>query len=247
MMEGSSEKICFWSDLGLVNLSCVDRLMAELTNCRIEDSISDLILFMSHKSCLSLGVRKLNKEDLLRPLEWFEQEGIPLVKMVRGGGLTYHWQGQLVCYPILKLISREQNLNQYMFLLEEVGLRTLENLGVKAERKRDHVSQIGLWYRDKKICSMGIHLSKWVTSFGFSLNLGGDPTPSRFIRPCGLPGVHLTTVSAVTGQEPQRNLVISMILEHFQEVFIRTLKKSDLELEERITKLPCGHSPLQEY
>ena len=91
------------------------------------------------------------------------------------------------------------------------------------------------------------HLSKWVTSFGFSLNLGGDPTPSRFIRPCGLPGVHLTTVSAVTGQEPQRNLVISMILEHFQEVFIRTLKKSDLELEERITKLPCGHSPLQEY
>jgi lipoate-protein ligase B len=236
-MEVLREKICFWSDLGLVNLSFADRLMRKLTQCRLEDTVSDLLLFMSHKPSLSLGVRKLNEKDLLRPLEWFEQEGIPLVKIVRGGGLTYHWPGQLACYPILKLSSQEQNVSQYMFHLEEVGLRTLEDFGVKAKRKREHVSQMGLWYQDEKICSMGIHLARWVTSFGFSLNLGGDPGPSRFIKPCGLPGVQLTTISNVIGQEPRRSLVIASILKHFQEVFTRKLKESDFDLEEKIAKL----------
>lgn len=234
MREVSREKICFWSDLGLVDTSCLDRLMRELTKCRLEEAIPDLLLFMSHKPCLSLGVRKLNEEDLLKPLEWFEQMGIPLMKMVRGGGLTYHWPGQLACYPILKLSSQEQNLNHYMFLLEEVGLRTLKDFGVKAKRKREHVSQIGLWYRDEKICSMGIHLSKWVTSFGFSLNLSGDPGPSRYIKPCGLSGVRLTTISNATGQEPRRSRVVASILKNFQEVFMRVLKESEFALEEKI-------------
>ncbi len=234
MKEVPHEKICFWSDQGLVDLSCLDRLMRKLTKYRLDDAIPDLLLLMSHEPCLSLGVRKLNEEDLLKPLEWFEEMGIPLVKLVRGGGLTYHWPGQLACYPILKLSPQEQNLNHYMFLLEEVGLLTLKDLGVKAKRKREHVSQIGLWYRDEKICSMGIHLSKWVTSFGFSLNLGGDPGPSRYIKPCGLSGVRLTTISRAIGQEPRRSLVVASILKNFREVFLRVLKKSKFPLEEII-------------
>ncbi len=227
----STKESCLLLDLGLLDLTEADRLMERLIKLRLDNVIPDLLLLMSHYPCLSIGVRKLNKDDLLKPLRSFEEEGIPLIKTMRGGGLTYHWQGQLACYPIFKLLPPEQNLSDYMFRLEEIGLRTLKDLEVAAYRRRENVSQIGLWWKNNKIASMGIHVAKWVTSFGFSLNLSGDAGPSRYIRPCGLDDVHLTTVTAITGKEPQRKQVISLLAKHFQNIFLRPINVAHIEIE----------------
>ncbi len=222
-------------DLGLIGLNKADLLMKQLTQQRLADMIPDTILLLTHPASLSVGARKLNPSDLLQPLSYFERQGILFHQHVRGGGLTYHWPGQLVCYPILKLQPHEQNIANYMFKLEEVGLRTLKDVGIVATRKRDKAAQIGLWLGNGKIASMGIHVSKWVTSWGFALNLYGDKSPANFIRPCGLEGVSLITIEEVLGQAPSRQWMMNRLIHHFEEVFQRRTEtpKDDLENENR--------------
>ena len=212
-------------NLGNINLSETELLMKHFVKLRTEDKIPDLLLILSHYPVLSIGARKLDQNDLLKPLAYFEQNGIELYKSNRGGGLTYHWQNQLVVYPILKLRKEEQHISKYMYNLEEVGLRSLYDLGIKAERKRDNTAQIGLWHKDNKIASMGISVSKWVTSYGFAVNLGGDFNFSNYIRPCGL-DVKLTTVAEVNGFNPDRNQVVKRVVKHFENVFNRKSDKS---------------------
>lgn len=214
-------------NLGPVELPEADRLMQQLTQFRYDNQNPDLLLFLSHPPSLAVGARELNQADLLLPLSYFEKQGIYLYKNIRDGGLTYHWQGQLVCYPVLKLQSHEQNISNYMFRLEEVALQTLKDLGIAAERKREKAAQIGLWLGNNKIASMGIHVSKWITSWGFALNLYGDKSLADFIRPCGLEGVNLITAEEIVGFKPSKGFVMERLRYHFGNVFDRKVKISN--------------------
>lgn len=210
-------------DLGLITLPEVDRLLSDWVRQRQADEISDRLLFLRYPPCLAVGARRLNPADLRQPLSDFERQGIPLFQTTRGGGLTYHWPGQLLVYPILKLHPGEQNIPRHMFRLEEVGLRTLNDFGVVATRQREHTAQIGLWHDGRKVASMGIFIARWVTSYGFALNLSGDLTPSRGIRPCGLENVELTSIEEITRRAPDRLEVMQSVRRHFQEIFERRI------------------------
>jgi len=218
-------------NLGIISLPEVDRLIRQLAEWRLEDRIADTLLLLSHPPSLAVGASELNQADLLQPLSFFESQGIYLYKNTRGGGLTYHWDGQLVCYPVLKLKPNEQNIGNYMYRLEEVGLRTLRDLGIMAERKREKAAQIGLWLGNNKIASMGIHVSRWITSWGFALNLYGDKSPADFIRPCGLAGVGLVTVEEVMGFRPSKLFAMNRLVYHFGEVFERKVKIPKIKLQ----------------
>ncbi len=207
-------------ELGVIDLPVVDKIIAKLVEKRNLDIIPDTLIFLSYKACLAVGARQLDMNDFLKPQDYFLQRGIPLYKSVRGGGLTYHWPGQLVCYPILKLQPNEQNIPKFMYHLEEIGLKSLEKCGVQAHRKRDKTAQIGLWVGDNKIASMGIRISRWVTSYGFALNLSGDASASHDIRPCGL-DVDLITVEEQTGKKPDREHVKKIIQHYFEEEYHR--------------------------
>ena len=209
-------------DIGIAPLPAAEKLMNQLKQRRLKDQIPDVLLILSHPPIISVGVRKLNENDLLKPLTYFTNQQINIFKSNRGGGVTYHWPGQLVVYPILKLRKEEQHIPKYMYKLEEVGLRTLKDLGIPANRKRDKTAQIGLWYKKNKIASMGISVSNWVTSYGLSLNLGGDLSPSKYIRPCGL-DVNLITVADILGFEPNRKQAFALVKNHFEDVFQRRL------------------------
>jgi lipoate-protein ligase B len=207
-------------DLGEIELPLVDAILTDLVENRQKDKIPDTLLFLSYRSCLAFGARQLDQKDFLKPLPWFVRQGIPLHKSERGGGLTFHWPGQLVCYPILKLRENERNIPQYMRNLEEIGLRTLADLGVQAHRKREKTAQIGLWVGSNKIASTGIRISRWVTSYGFALNLNGDPSPSHYIRPCGL-DTDLITVAGLIGKRVDRNDVKNMVQSYFNTIMQR--------------------------
>jgi hypothetical protein len=114
----------------------VDEYMRNLRQQRLSDLIEDRLLMLAHPPCLAVGARRLNPADLLKPKDEFEKADIPLYQSSRGGGLTFHWPGQLVVYPVLKLAKSEQSLPKFMHRLEEVGLRTLSELGIAAYRRR---------------------------------------------------------------------------------------------------------------
>ncbi len=209
-------------ELGTVDLPAVDKILAALVEKRATAEIPDSLIFLSYKPCLAVGARQLDENDFLKPQEYFSQQGIPLYKSVRGGGLTFHWPGQLVCYPVLKLQTHEQNIPNYMFRLEEIALKSLASCGVEAHRKRDDTAQIGLWIGGNKIASMGIRISRWVTSYGFALNLAGDASPAHYIRPCGL-DADLITLAGETGRQPNRDEMKKTIQHYFEQEFNRTL------------------------
>ena len=220
-MKTKIEKTCVVLNIGTQGIADSDSVMTHLADLRHAEQIPDVLLLLSHPPCLSIGARPLNRSDLLMPLEFFRSKGIGLYQSDRGGGLTYHWPGQLICYPVMKLDAHEKNIPGYMARLEEVAIRTLRAFGVQAHRKREHTAQIGLWVEDRKIASMGISISRWITQYGFALNLYGDMSPSIYIRPCGLKDVSLTSIEQLTGITVDREKVVQYLIPHFSHVFDR--------------------------
>ncbi len=215
---------CRYTELGVIEVPAAEQLMIEAGESRFRNEIPDLLLFMSHPRTVAVGLKDRLAEkpkDLLVSPRRLEREGIALTRSVRGGGITYHWPGQVVCYPILALRRNEQDVPAYMSKLEQVGIGTLKRFGVDAVRRRDSAAHVGLWIENTKVVSMGVRISRWVTSFGFSINLEGDVGPSRYLRPCGLEGVRLTTLEEVLGNAPRRSLVIEAVKDSFASVFGR--------------------------
>jgi len=219
---------CIVAPLGVVGVDNAERFMAGAVDLRIRKAIPDLLLVLAHPRTVALGLRDRLTEhpkDLLVPVTRLQEEGIGLTRSVRGGGITYHWPGQVVCYPVLALRPTERNVGAYMRNLEEVGIRTLGAFGIEATRVRDSAAHLGLWCQRRKVVSMGVRITHWVTSFGFAVNVEGDHGPSAYVRPCGLKGVRLTTFEEILGKAPPRAWVLEALKEHFGTVVGRTLEK----------------------
>jgi len=217
---------CFSGDLGILEVPLAERLMSAARGLRLRGEVPDLLLFLAHPRTVALGLRDFSvshpKDLLVSPLK-LEQEGIALTRSVRGGGITYHWPGQVACYPIVQLRTWERDIPDYMNRLEQVAMETLRCFGVNVTRRRGCAAFIGLWHEGAKVVSMGVRVSHWVTSFGFAINLEGDHAGSRYVRPCGLEGVKLRTLEEILGEAPPRARVIETVKECFESVFGRTM------------------------
>jgi lipoate-protein ligase B len=234
---------CLFSDLGLLDLPRAEALMLSASKLVAAREVPDLLFFLAHPPTVALGIRDRGTgppKDLLVSRERLAAEGIALVRSVRGGGITYHWPGQLVCYPVLQLNPAERSIVAYMTGLEDVGMATLRKLGLDATRRRDSAAYIGLWIGEKKIVSMGIRVSRWVTSFGFAVNLDGDLAPSRYVRPCGIEGAQLTSIEELLGKAPSRAQLLEMVKESFGTVFQRTLEPMSQDLLATLHSPPGG-------
>jgi lipoate-protein ligase B len=225
----------------------LERLMMSAARLRSNDAIPDLLLFSAHPKTVALGLRGGNAgqpKDLLVPVERLQEEGIALTRSVRGGGITFHWPGQVVCYPVMLLGPGERDIPGFMNKLEEVGIRTFSRFGLNVTRKRDSSSHVGLWRGNEKVASMGIRVSKWVTSFGFVINVEGNHRESAYVRPCGLEGIVLATMEEILGHAPPRGMVIETVTESFGVVFNRVLKPMPAELLDMIRLIHAsGEAP----
>jgi lipoate-protein ligase B len=135
--------------------------------------------------------------------------------------VTYHGPGQLVGYPILDLSPDRRDLRRYVRDLEEVLVRVAAFFGVRAEPGEGE--RIGVWVEDRKIASLGIHLSRWRTTHGFALNVETDLSHFGGIVACGLQGVEMTTLARETGRRIPTQQVAKRVLAEFADVFGRRL------------------------
>jgi lipoyl(octanoyl) transferase len=145
----------------------------------------DLLLLVEHPPVITLG-RSARGAHVLRPA------GVEVVEVERGGDVTYHGPGQLVGYPILDLAAQRPDLHWYLRTLEEALIRGLARLGIPADRRAGFT---GVWTRNRKIASIGVHVKQWVTWHGFALNVTTDLAAFERIVPCGITGVEMTSVA----------------------------------------------------
>jgi len=160
-----------------------------------EGELPDTVLLLEHAPVITLG-RRTEAGELHVP----EGAEVDIVETDRGGKSTYHGPGQLVCYPIFDLTRHGQDVKRYCRDLEEALIRTLAPLGVEATRIE---GLTGIWLEapPRKIASIGIHISKWVTTHGYALNVDLDPAPfTEWITACGIEDAAFTTVARELGR-----------------------------------------------
>ena len=179
------------------------------------------LLLLEHPHVYTLG-RNASAADILAAPEWLAARGIEVAECDRGGQVTYHGPGQLVGYPVINLSPDRRDVRRYVRDLQEVLIRTLADYGVAAE-VRDGQSFIGVWAGEDKIASIGVHLSRWIATHGFALNVATDLSHFAGIIPCGLRGIGMTSIERRTGRAPDLAEVAAVCARHFAEIFERDL------------------------
>jgi lipoyl(octanoyl) transferase len=179
------------------------------------------LLLLEHPHVYTLG-RNASVADVLASSDWLAARGIEVVESDRGGQVTYHGPGQLVGYPVLDLHPDRRDVRRYVRDLEEVLIRTLAGYGIAAE-VRPGPALIGVWVGNEKIAAIGVHLSRWITTHGFALNVATDLSLYAGIVPCGLREERVTSMARRLGAAPPLGEVAASLAVHFAAVFGRRL------------------------
>ena len=184
----------------LVNLGTVDyreaiALQRSLASAVADGTSPDTVILLEHPPTITLG-RRTEEGEVHVP----EGADVEVVEVDRGGKSTYHGPGQLVCYPILDLRRHGQDVRRYCRDLEEALIRTIGAFGVSATRI-DGLTGVWLERPPRKIASIGIHLTKWISTHGYALNVDLDPAPfTDWITACGLDGYAFTSLARELGR-----------------------------------------------
>jgi lipoyl(octanoyl) transferase len=176
--------------------------------------LPDTVLLLEHPPVVTMG-RRTDPGELHIP----DGAEVEIVETDRGGKSTYHGPGQLVCYPVFDLTRHGQDVKRYCRDLEEALIRTMRPLGVEATRIE---GLTGIWLEapPRKIASIGIHISKWVTTHGYALNVDLDPAPfTDWITACGLEDAAFTTIARELGRPVSVDEVRPHAIAALEEVF----------------------------
>jgi lipoyl(octanoyl) transferase len=194
----------------------------KLVNRKLPDSEKKshphYLLYCEHQPVYTLG-RNGDFSNLLLNEEGLKKHGIEYFPINRGGDITYHGLGQLVAYPIFDLECFFTDVHKYVRFLEEVVIRTLNEYGIKGERLE---GSTGVWLLDnspRKICAIGIHLSRWVTMHGFAFNVNTDLEHFGYIVPCGISDKAVTSLHLELGRQVDIEEVKEKTKQHFQTLF----------------------------
>jgi lipoyl(octanoyl) transferase len=206
-------------DLDLVPYREAWDLQRSLAGAVSQGAIPDTVVFLEHPPVVTLG-RRADDGELHVP----DSAQVDVVETDRGGKSTFHGPGQLVCYPILDLQRHGKDVKKYVRDLEEALIQTLGRLGVDATRIE---GLTGVWLErpPRKIASIGVHISRWVTTHGYALNVDLDPAPfTEWITACGLEDAAFTTIARELGRPVTVDEVRPLAHDALAHVF-------DLELE----------------
>ena len=176
--------------LGRVEYREASALQERLRAQVIAGELPELMLLLEHPPVYTV-TRRTDATDLPFPDAFYKQRGVDIVRTPRGGQLTYHGPGQLVGYPIMNVAS----VPEYILTMERSLVTALGDAGVEAATKLGH-KHVGVWVGERKIASVGVHISHGVSAHGFAVNVDNDLDPFSWVVACGLPEVQMTSMAA---------------------------------------------------
>ena len=204
---------CCVRELGRIDYARAFELQQQLIAERKQSLIDDQLLLLEHPHVITIG-RNGREENLLASGEILERAGIAFHATDRGGDITYHGPGQLVGYPILDLREWKRDVGAYVRGIEQVIIDTLADFGIAAGR----IPKLtGVWVGERKVAAIGVHISRWVTSHGFALNVDTDLSYFQYIVPCGL--TKPVTSMRQLGAGASLGQVAEVLAGHFGRVF----------------------------
>lgn len=212
----TTKKTCLCVELPALDYKEVWSLQHSIVDIRNKKiSGSDIILLLEHPPVFTLGHRG-GGEDLIVSDALLKKSGIPLVRVERGGSITFHGPGQLVVYPIFDLRKDRMSVGDYVSALEDVMIRTALNWGITAERS---LINRGVWVGNRKIGSIGVALHHGICFHGFAFNVNISLEPFSWIRPCGLPDVEMTSMESELSRKVPMIQVYKAVTRHIETVF----------------------------
>jgi len=189
-------------------------LQRSLAGAVSQGAIPDTVVFLEHPPVVTLG-RRTEDTELHIP----ESADVEIVETNRGGKSTFHGPGQLVCYPILDLKRHGRDVKEYVRMLEQALIRTVAPFGLEAECI-DGLTGVWLTPPPRKLASIGVHVSRWVTTHGYALNVDLDPAPfTDWITACGLDDATFTTIAREAGRPVTVDEVRPHAVAALEEVF----------------------------
>lgn len=215
----AGERSASGRSLALCNIERISYTAALALQHRLHDEcasgrIPGALLLLEHDPVMTMGV-KAGEHNVLVSAEALAARGIELVGTDRGGDVTYHGPGQLVGYPIVRVRELGGDLHAYLRGLEQCIIDTIAEFGLEGRRK----GPAGVWVGDRKICSIGVAVRKWVTYHGFALNVDPDLSHFALINPCGLDAGVITSMADLLGTPPDMGEVRAACARSFAGVF----------------------------
>jgi lipoyl(octanoyl) transferase len=183
--------------LGLMPYDDALALQEHVRDARQDERIPDVVLAVEHPPTYTRG-RRTDDSELPMGVEWYRAQGIEVRDTDRGGRLTYHGPGQLVVYPIIGLRALQDDVLRYVRMLESVVVDAVGAYGVDAGTRP---GLTGVWTAgERKIGSIGIHVSRGVTTHGLAVNVSNDLQPFEWVVPCGIDHCRMTSLTRETGR-----------------------------------------------
>jgi lipoyl(octanoyl) transferase len=222
---------CRMIDLGTIGYAEAAALQERLVTARKLGAVPDLLLFCEHPHVITLG-RNGKRENLRVPEDVLSRQGVEFHHTNRGGDITYHGPGQVVGYPILDLNGIRRDVVWYVRQLEQYMIQATSCCGIEAFRVPGCT---GVWVKGsmatagtaasdplrptEKLASIGVHISRWVTSHGFAYNVSTDLRFFDLITPCGIADCRVTSLERLLGHSVSRAEVIARLCDGFSEAF----------------------------
>ncbi len=183
----------------------------------------DVCMVLQHHAVFTLG-RNGNMDNVTVSRDFLQDRGIELVKIERGGEVTYHGPGQIVCYPIIRLRQNKLTVTEYVHLLEEIMLAVVQRFGITASRdSRNH----GIWCNGQKLGSIGVAVRHGISYHGIALNVNNDLEPFSWINPCGLTGVSMTSMEIILQKAVDYEAIESAMISECKKAFRRHGKRKN--------------------
>ncbi len=174
----------------------------------LHDFSNEFLILVEHDHVYTLG-KSANSNNILNKV-------CEIIKTERGGDVTYHGPGQLVAYPIINLKKRKIGVKSYVKKIEELIIQTLGDFGLKTNIP---FKETGVWIEDRKIASIGIHVSRGVTMHGLAINVNTDLSYFDNIISCGIEGVKMTSLDKELGKKNRMNDIKKSLITHFNQIF----------------------------
>ncbi len=223
---------------GLVPYEEARALQKRIEAARQADRVPDVLLLLEHPPVYTKG-KRTDPAELGMGEDWYRMQGIDVCETDRGGRVTYHGPGQLVGYPIVSLKPYGDNVHEYVRKLERLMIESLAALGLDAEVIDDLT---GVWVggrppEGRKIGSIGVHVSRGVTTHGLAVNVNNDLQPFEWIVPCGIDGCRMTSVCRELGAEQDMDAYMEIVARGFSEIFER--EPVEVELPAELSREPA--------